>query len=110
MNPIDKLLISPPAQPDDHAWSAYAHAHDDLVRRAAYHGLMGDKRQRQMCIDGAKKLAEVWGPGYSSEQHVRIWEEATEREMSESLGEAFLRATARALTASGSGPLLRVVQ
>ena len=87
-SPIEQLLISPPGQPDDPTWSAQAHAVDDLMRRAAYYGLMSffgrtdvqrdrDEAQRQACIDGAKRIAAAWGD-YNVEYHVRIWEETTE--------------------------------
>jgi hypothetical protein len=93
-SPIDELLISPPTQPDNPAWSPVAHAMDDLVRRAAYHGLMPGltggltdadrerhKRQRQACIDGAKKVAADggWTLTVSIEAQVRNWEQVTER-------------------------------
>ena len=73
-SPIDELLISPPTQPDNPAWSPVAHAMDDLVRRAAWHSLTlsysggqidadreRHERQRQACIDGAKKIATDGG-------------------------------------------------
>ena len=92
MNPIKKLLISPPWQPGDPSWSAEAHAVDDLMRRAAYHGLLlglfggtdadreRDQRQRQACIDGAKRIAAEQGwQDYDVESHVKTWEQVTER-------------------------------
>ena len=89
-SPIEQLLISPPWRPDDPAWSPQAHAVDDLMRRAAYYGLMSffgrteaqrdrDEAQRQACIDGAKRIAAEQGwRNYNVEYHVRTWEEVTE--------------------------------
>jgi len=87
-SPIEQLLTSPPWQPDNPAWSAQAHAVDDLMRRAAYYGLMGffsrteaqcdhDEAQRRACIDGAKRIAAAWHD-YNVEYHVSTWEEITE--------------------------------
>jgi hypothetical protein len=95
-SPIEQLLISPPGRPDDPAWSAQAHAVDDLMRRAAYYGLLSffgrtdvprdrDEAQRQACIDGAKRIAAVW-PDYNVEYHVRTWEEVTEHAYKEWCG------------------------
>ena len=92
-SPIRKLLISPPGDRDDPAWSQSAHSMDDRVRRAAYHGLVlgffshtpesraRHERQRQACIDGAKKIATEhgWQLGTSIEDQVRVWEEITEK-------------------------------
>lgn len=91
-SPIERLLISPPWQPDHPAWLAQAHACDDLMRRAAYYGLMRmfgrteaqrehDEKQRQACIDGAKRIAAEQGwQDYNVELHVKTWEEITARE------------------------------
>jgi hypothetical protein len=90
-SPIEQLLISPPWQPDDPAWSPQAHAVDDLMRRAAYYGLMyffsrteaqreRDEAQRQACIDGAKRIAGDRGwRDYNVELHVSTCERITER-------------------------------
>jgi hypothetical protein len=93
-SPIEKLLISPPTQPDNPAWSHVAHAMDDLVRRAAWHSLTlgfrggqteADRerhlRQRQACIDGAKKIAadNGWTLAMSIEAQVELCEKITER-------------------------------
>jgi hypothetical protein len=92
-SPIRQLLISPPARPDDPAWSQAAHSMDDRVRRAAYHGLVlglfshtpesreRHERQRQAYIDGAKQIATEHGYqlGASIESQVSLIERTTER-------------------------------
>ncbi|MGP8267303.1 MAG: hypothetical protein ACLQOQ_15195 [Beijerinckiaceae bacterium] len=74
---VEKLLLSGPGRPDDPAWSAVWHAYDDLARRAAYYGLMGDHEQRQACIDAAKRLAGDAQPAMPIEGQVSLWEEIT---------------------------------
>ncbi len=92
-SPIRELLISPPGDRENPAWSQSAHSMDDRVRRAAYHGLVlglfshtpesraRHERQRQACIDGAKQLAAEhgWHLATSIEQQVSLWEQITEK-------------------------------
>ncbi len=83
-NPIGDLLISTAGHPDDPAWSPQAHVVDDLMRRAAYFGLMGRLGgydvdiPRQACIEAAKKIAAEQWTDYNVEFHVKMWEETTE--------------------------------
>ncbi len=74
---IDELLKSPPAKPEEPAWSARAHVVDDLMRRAAYFALTDDALACRICVDAAKQIAAATWVNYDVETHINMWAETT---------------------------------